>query len=383
MDDIHDVIILGGGCAGLALARELAGSGKALRVAIIEPRLSYEEDRTWCFWAGVEEDVSPSPVAEWQRWAFSSADVRIMHKARTWRYVLMRSADYYCHALNIILQAPRIDLRLGVSAGAVRLVDGVCRVEADGTMLFARRVVDTRPPSLERLGAAPFAQVFRGFEVETDSDTFDPRAALLMGDTRVDGEGVAFDYVLPLTPRRALFEHTVFSKHPPCSSSLDEVCGTRMRALCGSSARIVREERGWIPMGLPVAPPQGGPIIRAGTTGGAVRSSSGYAFRRIQRWARTCALTLARGGMPVAMKSDRSLVSFMDRVFLRAMAQHTDRTPGYFLKIARALDGDQFARFMSDQATAMDWLRVVAALPKGDFIAALGSRFFEHGKMRS
>jgi lycopene beta-cyclase len=267
---------------------------------------------------------------------------------------------------------------LGVNAGAVTLIDGLCSVEVGGTTLFGRRVVDTRPPSHERLGSAPFAQVFHGLEVETDYDTFDPDSALLMSDMRIDGDGIAFDYVLPLTRRRALFEHTVFSKIPPSPSSLDEACHARLRALCGSNGRLLREESGWIPMGLPVGPRQTGPIIKAGMTGGAVRSSSGYAFRRIQAWASACALKLSRGGMPVTMEPDLSFVSFMDNVFLKAMRQNTDRSPGYYLSIVRSLNGDQFARFMSDQATAMDWLRVIAGLPKRDFIAALGTRFFQN-----
>jgi len=380
MDEIHDGIILGGGCAGLALAREICMTGKALKVVIIEPRVVYEEDRTWCFWTQVKDTVRPDPAAEWDSWTFSVAGVRIVHRGGTWRYVLMRSRDYYDHALSVIRSFPHIRLQLGMRAGGIKLDHGLCSVEAGGTRLLSRWVVDTRPPSQERLAAAPFTQAFCGLELETDCDIFDPRAAVLMGDMRVIDEGFAFDYVLPLTPRRALFEHTVFSRTPPVSSVLSDTCRTRAHAVYGNGVRYLREERGWIPMGLPLYPDTAGPVIRAGVTGGAVRASSGYAFRRIQRWASACALTLANGGAPLAMGLYGSAASFMDRVFLQAMAQHEDRTPGYFLKIARALSGDRFARFMSDEAGAMDWLRIVAALPKRDFLSAMGSAIVRHAR---
>ncbi len=46
-----DLLILGGGCAGLSLASRLAEFGKdAPKVLIIEQRESYTNDRTWCFW---------------------------------------------------------------------------------------------------------------------------------------------------------------------------------------------------------------------------------------------------------------------------------------------------------------------------------------------
>lgn len=384
MDEIHDGIILGAGCAGLALAREIARTGKALRIAVIEPRRVYEEDRTWCFWTRDRNDLSPDPAAEWGNWAFSVAGgVRKIHTARTWRYVLMRSADYYDHALRAISRCPDIGLHLGTSAGGIVIENAVCRVEAGDQSLRSRWVVDTRPPGEERCRAAPFTQAFCGLELETDVDVFDRSMAVLMGDMRMTRDGFTFDYVLPLSPRRALFEHTVFARASPSAAALTEACRTRVGALYGTSIRCLREELGWIPMGLPLAPDEAGPIIRAGVNGGAVRASSGYAFGRIQRWARDSAMTLARGGMPRPINKDRPLTGFMDRVFLRAMAQHEDRTPDYFLMIARALSGDHFARFMSDEATFLDWLRVVAALPKTDFLAALRSAMIQQQTMRA
>jgi len=46
-----DLAILGGGCAGLSLARELAANQVKRSVIVIEPRQAYEDDRSWCFWA--------------------------------------------------------------------------------------------------------------------------------------------------------------------------------------------------------------------------------------------------------------------------------------------------------------------------------------------
>ena len=47
----YDVMILGGGCAGLSLASRLAELGSNCpRVLIPEKRPVYSNDRTWCFW---------------------------------------------------------------------------------------------------------------------------------------------------------------------------------------------------------------------------------------------------------------------------------------------------------------------------------------------
>ncbi len=44
-----DYIIIGGGCAGLSLAYELAihNKIKTKTLAIIEPRLEYKKDKSW------------------------------------------------------------------------------------------------------------------------------------------------------------------------------------------------------------------------------------------------------------------------------------------------------------------------------------------------
>ena len=47
-----DIVILGGGAAGLSLARELAhNSANTHTITVLEARSKYKDDRTWCFWA--------------------------------------------------------------------------------------------------------------------------------------------------------------------------------------------------------------------------------------------------------------------------------------------------------------------------------------------
>ena len=46
-----DVLILGGGCAGLSLGVHLTHDAMPRRrTLILESRDSYTNDRTWCFW---------------------------------------------------------------------------------------------------------------------------------------------------------------------------------------------------------------------------------------------------------------------------------------------------------------------------------------------
>lgn len=371
MTTTADVVILGGGCAGLALARELALRRHGLRTLVLEPRTGYAEDRTWCFWAPRDEVLRFPSRGQWACWRISTGNDIRTHEARDWRYHWISSADYYADATSVIDRSHQVELRLGVRAEAVFIRDGVAEVVTSAGPVTGRWIIDTRPPTRDWLVRAPLAQLFSGVEVETAGDVFEPKIVTLMGDLRASDGAVAFDYILPLSPRRALVEHTVLTTRPHDPALLDGACDAFVSDLCGGEVKVLRRERGWLPMGLP-RPAQGpGPVVRAGTPGGAIRPSSGYAFRRIQTWAARCADGLVDRDQPLSGPLDPPARSLMDRVFLRAFTSDIAGAPADFRRMARALDGDGFARFMSDQGTGSDWARVVASLPKTRYLGAM------------
>lgn len=370
MTTTADVVILGGGCAGLALARELALRRHGLRTLVLEPRTAYAEDRTWCFWARRDEALRFPSRGQWARWQISAGNHCHTHAARDWRYHWISSADYYADAARVIGRSDQVELRLGVRAEGVVVRADLGEVATNAGPVTGRWIIDTRPPALDRLVQAPVAQLFSGVEVETGGDVFDPEIVTLMGNLRVMDGAVAFDYVLPLSPRRALVEHTVLTTRPHDPALLDGACDASVSRLCGSEVRVFRRERGWLPMGLPRPDDAPGPVIRAGTPGGAIRPSSGYAFRRIQTWASRCADTLVERDQPLIGPPDPPVRSLMDRIFLRAFTRDVGGAPDDFRRMAGALDGDGFARFMSDEAKGSDWARVITSLPKVRYLQA-------------
>ncbi len=370
MVDRVDIVILGGGCAGLALARELALRPGPLRTLVIEPRLDYHEDRTWSFWAPTLPELPLSSRAQWSSWEISSGAHSYRHQSADWRYHWLSSADYYADAIAKIHQSEWVELRLGVAAGDIAHDEDSAQVETSKGPVRCRWVIDTRPPAQAACLNAPLTQLFSGVEVETRADVFDPTTVTLMGNLRTTAGGLAFDYVLPRSPRQALIEYTVLSLKPHDPALLDEDCDSLVRGLCGTEAKIQRRERGALPMGLAVGPPAPGPVILAGTPAGALRASSGYAFRRIQAWASQCAESLVSKGHPRTGAMDPPFRRLMDQIFLQALTSNMARSPDDFSQIARALDGTGFARFMSDQSSPADWARVIAGLPKMRYLKA-------------
>lgn len=362
-----DLVILGAGCAGLALAARLARSDADLRVAVIDPRTEHGDDRSWSFWHHDHHALRSIVAHEWSGWTYRGLDGRAAtHRVPGVTYQYIRGIDFYRWALDAIATDPRIILHLGVGAhelAAVTLDDGDdgVRVMTDAGPVLARRVVDTRPQRTRAL----LYQCFSGVEIEhggrlaTDTDASDADAVGLMTRMRSGAEGLGFLYVLPLSPTRALVEWTRFS---PAPLPLDEVAAERdaeLGALGLGDAVVVREEQGILPMGRVDAPPSPvAGVALAGNAGGALRDAS----------------ALARGEAPPAHPREPWVRRQMDRIFLQALRAHPERSADYFLAMATRVAPRRLLRFLTDRATLGDLVAIIASLPLTPFLAQLPDR---------
>jgi lycopene beta-cyclase len=377
MAERADLVLIGGGLSGLSLAMRLARSSYGGRVSIIEPRLHYQDDRSWAFWTRRGSPWSESAARTWDRWSFSRGEgTTVSRSAEGWCYAYVRSIDFYQAALRVIAASPNITLLAGAQAGTVEARGGEITVGTSAGTLSARHVVDTRPPPASQRSAATLYQSFAGRELRLPQPGFDPGQVELMTDMRCDSRGLVFTYVLPLSATRALVEVTRFSTQQVGASELSPDLDALLEARGWAQAEVLRREAAILPMGLPSAAHacQMRGVVRAGTGAGALRAATGYGFLRIQAWAEQCADALIRGGPPLGHPAEPRLRGWMDGVFLRALANHPERAPGFFMRLATRVPGPAFGRFMSDQAGWADHARVIAALPPGPFLQALPPR---------
>lgn len=376
--DLVDLVILGAGCAGLSLAARLASGDGDLRVVLVDPRTEFADDRSWSFWQHDHHSLRGIVAHEWNGWTYADLAGRsATHRVPGMSYQYIRGVDFYRWALAEIAGDDRIDLRLGVAAeglSSVTLADGSSgvRVTTDQGALLARRVVDTRP----RRTAALLYQCFSGVEVEHGGALpTEPDAVGLMTRMRSGTDGLGFVYVLPLSPTRALVEWTRFSPVPLAESVVVAERDAELAAMGLAGATVVREEGGILPMGrMPVDEQPMPGVVLAGNAGGALRDASGYAFLRIQQWARRCADALARGEDPAPHPAEPWVRRHMDRIFLQALRAHPERTADYFMAMARGVAPRRLLRFLTDRATAGDLANIIVSLPLLPFLAQLPDR---------
>ena len=372
--DTADLVVIGGGLAGLSLASRLAHGRYDGRVVIVEPRAEYVDDRSWAFWTPAVRLPLAVPSRRWSHWGFSRQDgAQVTCSAEGWHYAFVRALDVYREALKAIASRPTMSLALGTQAVAVGRRGGQLAVTTDAGELTARYVIDTRPPTADRFSRSTLFQCFAGREVRFDQPRFDDTCVELMTDMRADALGFVFTYVLPLSPTQALVESTRFSTRAmsqvEMAADLDQLLARRGL----SEGEVLRSEGAVLPMGLP-APDNADAIkgvVRAGQGAGALRAASGFGFLRIQAWAERCAHALLQGQPPIGHSAEPRFRGWMDEVFLRALARHPARSPEFFMRLAASVPGDAFVRFMSDQGRWLDHARIVSALPPGPFLQAL------------
>ena len=118
-----------------------------------------------------------------------------------------------------------------------------------------------------------------------------------------------------------------------------------------------------------------GPAIGLGGNGGAIKPSSGYAFAFIQKQIATAITSAKKRTHRIKIRPPhKSIDLWMDDVFVNVMKDWPDAAPNIFIRIARGLNGDEFALFLSGEATWSLRLKVIFMMPKWIFIRSFTRR---------
>ncbi|MEM7051119.1 MAG: lycopene cyclase family protein [Acidobacteriota bacterium] len=364
-----DIVILGGGLAGLSLAWRLVdGLGPTRRIAIVEPRETYRADRTWCFWNLESHRFEHLVDRRWHRWRVAGSWGELERGSQRQPYERVPAEAFYGAALDLLADSSNVELVLGARAERVAEQDGEVSVTTSAGELTASLVFDSRPPS-SRSGA--LEQRFAGWQVRSENPCFDPRAVTLM-DFQEDprAEGLHFFYVLPDSLFEALVEDTWIAPEGAPEPIHEDHLRRYLEVRYGlTEFEIVRRESGAIPMDPGLARrPVRGRVLPLGTRGGAVRPATGYAFLQIQRQCDRLAQQLLRRSdeLPeISMPSPISgLDRWMDTLFLAYLRRHPRRMPQLFRALFEHTRPDALSRFLAGGGSFADRWAAMRALPK-------------------
>jgi lycopene beta-cyclase len=373
--DKYDLIILGGGCAGLSLAMQLARYGsKCPQVLILEQRTQYTNDRTWCFWDDGTASFGRLASHFWRKMIVRARQETLDLDCRSFSYCMLSADEFYRTALEAIAQTKEINLILErKTLGKPTFHDGLWKIETDKETFTGKIVIDTRPHIQTIRDNALLWQSFLGHEITCDEAVFDPTRVVLMDFVAPNPSDIRFTYVLPMSPYRALVEATVFGVQPLMADDLTCDIDSAIRKYTQQyDYKISRSEHAVLPMGVKQhKEPAETNYVRVGLMAGGARNSSGYAFQRIQAWAQLCADSIIQNGTAISHSKDYFVQSFMDQLFLHVLKADPEQGPVLLLSLFKNTSTECIIRFLSDRASVIDCARVALALPMAPFIKQL------------
>ncbi len=285
-------------------------------------------------------------------------------------YRQIESRHFYQWSDQLLASDSRTELILGESAQIVSTEQTLPVVQIGNKVTQADWCVDaTGKISLaESQSSEPLVwQSFIGRRIVCRNHRWSPQTFDWMDFRTPQNEETRFAYVLPYSPQDALVELTSFSLHPPSHQELNRSLNDFILARGWSVAQILDEESGCLPMTTRPLSPNQPRVLRAGVAGGAARPSTGYAFSRTAQQTGAIAKIIAQGA-PASQAHFSN--SWLDRVFLRALAQSPGEFSTIFAQLFQGTQPGQIERFLSNRGTLGDVMAVVAALPKLRFMAA-------------
>ena len=184
--------------------------------------------------------------------------------------------------------------------------------------------------------------------------------------------GLRFVYVLPVSARRALVEHTRFGSE--AAPDPDGVPRYLEDVLGAGSFIVLRREAGILPLQPRFPSPRSGRVVPIGNRGGLLKASTGYAYARIQRDSAAIARSLVRDGHPFDRPRTRARHRFLDATLLELIRTDPRAVEVAFAELFSRNPADLVLRFLDEDTTVTEEARLLRTLPPRPFLRAAVGR---------
>ena len=352
-----EINIIGGGCAALSLARLIRKLPNYKFNLFIGNKNKTNKDHFWGFWkVKINYEAYNKANHVWSKWSINTNDSK---------HILTSVKHPYC----VIKRKKWLDIcKKQLPSQKFTILENDV-LEKDGQLFVKNKkingdlVFDSRPP---KIPSNILLQHFEGFVVTSEKDVFDEDIVTLM-DFRCDqSRGMHFIYLLPFSKRKALVESTMFSK----TVENKEFYSAEISKYLKKYFNLVKftksdHEKGIIPMHYISCVSR--EFFNIGTRGGAVRPSSGYAFTFIQKQAFQI-ISQIKNRKKINTQIHNAIDLFLDKIFINVINEYPILASKIFSSLARILNGDEMAKFMSGNASLLTTCKIIISMPKIPFI---------------
>ena len=373
----YDYIIAGSGCAGLSLLYRLLIDPvlQSKKILVIDRVQKNENDRTWCFWEEGKGLFESVVIHEWKSLIFKNEDFTRQFDLEKYRYKMIQGKDFYEFVLSYAAGFENVTFKneniKGITSDAIE-----AKVETEANIYHSEYLFNSTSlfnPKITEENS--LLQHFTGWVIKTKEATFDSKVGTLMDFTLDQKHGATFMYVLPTSPTEALVEYTLFSKSVlPKEEYKTALTHYIKNNLQISDYEITHTEFGIIPMSLAKFERKSDAfnrIINIGTAGGYTKASSGYTFQFVQKNTAQIVKNFLQQKNPNPEKSfDDKRYEWYDRVLLEVILSGKIEGKEIFSMMFSKRSPEDILKFLGNESSILDDLKIVTALPIGPFMRA-------------
>ena len=374
----YDYIITGSGASGLMLAYRMANDSffDNSSILIIDKEKKNSDDRTWCFWENGEGEWDELLHKSWDKILFESNTYKNTIPLQSYAYKMLRSGVFYDKLWNFINTKNNIRFIEDTVVNIEGSEDGAI-VETLKSKYFTTKLlnsIDLNKKYTLQKKYPVLLQHFCGWFIETDKISFDDSTATFMDFTVDQKRNTRFMYVLPISPNKALFEYTLFSKEVLTKDEYEDELLKYLATKSITEYTITEIEQGVIPMTSYKFWEQNSKnILHIGTVGGWTKASTGYTFKNTsKKTIQLIAFLKAENDFTHFRKKTRFW--WYDLLLIDVLSSYNHLGSKLFSTLFKRNSLKNVFRFLDEETIFIEDLRIMLSMPPLRFIKALFRR---------
>jgi lycopene beta-cyclase len=369
-----DYIFIGAGASATLLLRSLESRGLLAnkKIALIDADNKRKNDKTYCFWTSMDDNIAQNCQQLFsQTWSKISVNRQEPETLENSRYVHISSIALYDECRRIVEEHQLVRVHSSVSSIA-RTENGVQVITENGEF-HAETIFDSRPPAfaLPEKNEALLWQTFIGYII-SPSESYEQSDCVDLMDFDIPQDGYTqFMYVLPLPNNRILVEVTRFGIEPITSDQAVPILESYIQRRFGAYT-ILETEKGSIPMSTAkIVREKIDGVIPIGGRSGAIKPSTGYAFKKMFQAAEHLAEQLRTKKEMTPLKMEPKRFQFYDRLLLLILLQYPALGKPIFSVLFKKNHVFSVFRFLEGKTSIFQDIRILLTLPFRPFLRVL------------
>ena len=383
----YNYIFTGSGLSALMTVYEMILSGKftTKTILLLDENSKKINDRTWCFWDDKPSQFDTIIFKKWNIALFADENFRRNLDLESYNYNMIRGLDFYNMVFELISKQENIRF---VNQKVINFeeIGNLCVVKTESQNYTCNKIFNSiyYPEYIQNQAKYPLlSQHFIGWFIKSKEVIFNKDIVSFM-DFSVEQKGnTRFMYVLPTSSTEALIEYTLFSADLLSTIEYENEIQDYIKKLGISAYEIVDKEQGNIPMtSYKFWNHNTQNVINIGSVGGWTKASTGFTFKKTIKKTKQLVQFLLKDSSTDISKTDFRKFHKTDKfwlydlLFLDVLYKRNDLGSKVFSSLFKKGNPTLIFKFLDEETTFLEDLKVMLKCPKGVFIKALFGRIF-------